>query len=207
MRYHSKLVKMSDMNEKKQILGPCPHCGEGIVERENFYGCRGWQDGCDFAISKAALASLGHPVLSPKQMRKLLKSPLQLRFKMADGTEKLFWVELKKIEGKWRPWIDFDKGSESEAVGYCPRCGADVVETPLSFGCSRWQEGCDFAIFKNAVKRFGGKMLSKNRVAELLQKGRTSVEIRGFDGKMRQVPLILDPEYGCKIVFKEGEEA
>ncbi len=189
---------------KKSGLGPCPACGETIVERETFYGCTGWRDGCDFAISKSALASLGHPVLSSKQMRKLLKAPVQLSFKMADGTEKLFWVELKKIEGTWRPWIDFDKGSESEVLGACPRCGADVVETALSFGCSRWREGCDFAIFKNAVKRFGGKMLSKNRAKELLQKGQTTVDIRGFDGKIRQVPLRLDPEYGCKIIF-EGE--
>ncbi|WP_353662601.1 hypothetical protein [Hydrogenimonas sp. SS33] len=193
------------MKKRSTILGPCPACGEAVVAREGFYGCSGWRDGCDFTVSVSALAGLGHATLSPRQMRKLLKGPVQLRFRMANGTERLFWVELKRIEGRWRPWIDFEAGAEAETLGSCPLCGADVVESPLSYGCSRWEEGCEFAIFKNCVKRFGGKMLSVQKARELLAKGETLVEIRAFDGSLRKLPLRLDKTYGTKIDFGGDE--
>jgi DNA topoisomerase-3 len=188
--------------KKAKTLGVCPECGGEVVEREGFYGCEGWRDGCRFTLSVDALASLGHPRLSPKQMRKLLKGPVQLRFRMANGTERLFWVCLEEMEGRWRPRIDFEAGAVAESLGVCPRCGADVAEYPLSFGCTRWEQGCDFAIFKNSIKRFGGKMLSHQKARELLGKGRTEVTIRGRDGSPRKVTLLLDPEFGCKIDFE-----
>ncbi|WP_300363488.1 hypothetical protein [Hydrogenimonas sp.] len=194
------------MQKKPIKLGDCPRCGEPVVERQGFYGCEGWREGCDFTVSVQALASIGHPVISARQMRKLLKGPTRMSFRMANGVEKLFMVELREIDGRWRPWIDFEAGSELEVLGACPLCGADVVESPLSYGCSRWEEGCEFAIFKNSIKRFGGKMLSKQKAKELLEKGVTVVTIRGFDGSQRQVPLRLDREFGCKIDFDEGEE-
>ncbi|WP_456450189.1 hypothetical protein [Hydrogenimonas sp.] len=189
------------MNGKKKGLGPCPECSRSVVERENFYGCEGWREGCGFTLSKSALASLGHANLSTKQVRKLLKGPVQLRFRMANGTERLFWVELEKEEGRWRPRIDFERGAEAETLGNCPLCGADVVEYPLSFGCSRWEEGCEFAIFKNSIKRFGGKMLSAQKARELLTRGETEVTILGRDKRPRKVKALLDREFGCKIDF------
>ncbi|WP_457597491.1 hypothetical protein [Hydrogenimonas sp.] len=196
------------MKTKKSVptLGPCPACGEGVVEKESFYGCSGWREGCDFTLSKSALASLGHPHLSPKQMRRLLKGPTQLRFRMANGTERLFWVELRKHEGRWQARVDFDKGAACESLGPCPLCGADVVEYPLSFGCSRWEKGCEFAIFKNSIKRFGGKILSHQKARELLERGETVVTIRDFSGKMVEKRLRLDEEFGCRIEFDGGEK-
>ncbi|BDY11847.1 hypothetical protein [Hydrogenimonas cancrithermarum] len=186
-------------------LGTCPECGSDIVNRGDFYGCEGFREGCDFTVSVHALAELGHYCISPKQMRKLLKGHARMIFKTSSGVERIFDVELKKVDGKWRPWIDFEAGGELEVLGACPLCGADVVESPLCFGCSRWEEGCDFAIFKNSIKRFGGKMLSKTKAKELLAKGVTDVTIRAFDGSERKVKLFLDNDYGCKIDF-EGDE-
>jgi len=191
--------------QKRAKLGRCPECGEAVVDRGEFYGCEGWRDGCDFTISVYALTSIGHYRISPKQMRKLLKGPVRMSFNMSSGVERLFTVELKKVEEKWRPWIDFEAGSELEVLGECPLCGADVVESPLSYGCSRWDEGCEFAIFKNSIKRFGGKMLSKQKARELLSTGVTEVTIRDFDGSEKRVPLLLDKDFGCRIDFK-GEE-
>ena len=200
-----KLGTIRSMKSPKTSLGPCPECQSPVVQREGFYGCEGWRDGCGFTLSVDALASIGHGVISPRQMRKLLKGPVQMSFRMANGTERLFWVELRKIDGRWRARVDFEAGSEAEVLGSCPLCGADVIETPLGFGCTRWQEGCDFTIFKNSIKRFGGKMLSKNRARELLRKGETAVTVKGFDGAPRTVTLRLDETYGCTIDF-EGEK-
>ncbi len=194
------------MQRKVSKLGVCPECGDAVVDRGEFYGCEGWRDGCDFTVSVYALASIGHYRVSPKQMRKLLKGPTRLSFKTSDGVERLFLVKLEKIEGEWRPWIDFEAGSELEAIGECPLCGADVVESPLSYGCSRWEEGCEFAIFKNSIKRFGGKMLSKQKARELLAKGFTPVSIKSFEGSEKRVTLRLDREFGCKVDFREVDD-
>jgi ssDNA-binding Zn-finger/Zn-ribbon topoisomerase 1 len=194
------------MKKVANSVGKCPKCGGDVINRGEFYGCIGFREGCDFTVSAFALAELGHYKISPKQMRKLLKGPTQMTFKTSSGVERLFTVELKEIDGKFRPWIDFDAGSELEVLGSCPLCGADVVESPLSYGCSRWEEGCEFAIFKNSVKRFGGKMLSKAKAKELLSKGCTEVTIRAFDKSERKVSLLLDKEYGCKIDFGEEKD-
>jgi len=187
-------------------LGKCPSCGANIVCRGEFFGCDGFRNGCNFTVSVYALASIGHHTISPKQMRKLLKGPTRMIFKMSNGVERIFTVELKEIDGKWRPWIDFEAGSELEVLGECPICGADIVETPLSYGCSKWSDGCEFAIFKNSIKRFGGKTLSKQKVKELLSKGVIEVTIRSFDKSEKRVKLYLDNEFGCKIDFKGDDD-
>ncbi len=187
-------------------LGFCPACGEDIVARSGFYGCSGYAGGCDFTLSIHALSSIGHYRITPKQMRGLLKGPTPLAFRTSSGVERIFTVELKKIDGRWRAWVDFDAGSELEVLGACPLCGADVVETPLSYGCSRWEEGCQFAIFKNSLKRFGGTMLSKQKARTLLAKGCTEVLIRDFDGRSRSVRLLLDETYGCSVLFDDRDD-
>ncbi|BAF69646.1 hypothetical protein [Nitratiruptor sp. SB155-2] len=110
-------------------------------------------------------------------------------------------MELVEKEGKFWPQVDFEAGVEAASFGSCPVCQADVVEYPLSYGCSRWEEGCEFAIFKNAISRFGGKELTKKQVKELLQKGKTEVYIRRFGKKTRKVELLVDEVYGCKVLF------
>ncbi len=187
-------------------IGICPECGGSVVARDGFYGCSGYQEGCRFTVSVHALAAIGHPVLSTKQMRKLLKGPVQMIFKMANGTERLFYVSLERVDGRWRPIVDFDQGAHAPVAGACPLCGADVIEYPLSFGCTRWEEGCEFAIFKNAVKRFGGKMLGISEIKSLLKDGHIEVTIKGFDKRPKRAILYLDETYGCTIDFDSQEE-
>lgn len=63
-------------------------------------------------------------------------------------------------------------------VGKCPECGADVIETEKAFGCSRWREGCKFAIWKNdSFITSLGKKVSYDMVKILLEHGKV-----GFRG-------------------------
>ncbi len=65
-----------------------------------------------------------------------------------------------------------------EPVGKCPECGADVIETEKAFGCSRWREGCKFAIWKNDSFIISlGKKVSYEMVKILLEHGKV-----GFRG-------------------------
>lgn len=69
-------------------------------------------------------------------------------------------------------------GFHSVPLGACPLCGSDVVEQPKSFGCSKWREGCRFAIWKTIA----GKAIGARTAEALLRRGRTAL-IRGFKSK------------------------
>jgi DNA topoisomerase-3 len=67
----------------------------------------------------------------------------------------------------------FVPAPKGDAVGKCPRCGADVLERDKGFFCAR--RACGFALWKNS--RFWtakGKELDKSIAAALLSKGRVS---------------------------------
>lgn len=72
--------------------------------------------------------------------------------------------------------------SDVEILGQCPECSSPVVETPKSFGCSNWKNGCKFAIWKDDryITSFG-KQVSPEMVKLLLQNGR--VGFRGLKSK------------------------
>jgi DNA topoisomerase III len=77
-------------------LGPCPLCRSEVVEQEKSYGCRGWRQGCKFAIWKTiagkrigvrtaqALLSQGRtPVL--KGFESKAGKPFEARLKLEAG--------------------------------------------------------------------------------------------------------------------------
>ena len=70
-----------------------------------------------------------------------------------------------------------DRGS-AEPIGSCPVCGKPVVESPKAYGCSGWQEGCTFAIWK----RVAGKRITTKMAETLLEKGQTS-RLKGFKSR------------------------
>lgn len=49
-------------------LGSCPDCGKEVLEKEKFYGCSGFKEGCKFTLPKEYLGKK----LSAAQIRKLL---------------------------------------------------------------------------------------------------------------------------------------
>jgi len=64
-------------------------------------------------------------------------------------------------------------------LGTCPGCGqGELLETTRAFGCSRYREGCTFAVWKTVA----GVKLTKAQVRDLLAKGRIG-PIEGFQSK------------------------
>lgn len=83
-------------------------------------------------------------------------------------------------------------------VGQCPVCGASVYESKKNFFCSRWNEGCSFAIWKSIA----GKKLTRRQVQELLFRKKTT-KISGFrsrKGKRFSAYLVLGED--GKISFE-----
>jgi DNA topoisomerase-3 len=83
-------------------------------------------------------------------------------------------------------------------LGTCPLCKRGVVtENAKAYGCSRYREGCRFAIWK----RVAGKRLTERQVQSLLVRGCTE-RLKGFKskaGKPFAARLKLDPD--CKVTF------
>lgn len=54
---------------------------------------------------------------------------------------------------------------DAERLGPCPRCAAPVIEGKRGFGCSKWQSGCRFVLWKS----FEGTEITQDTARELLQ--------------------------------------
>jgi DNA topoisomerase-3 len=83
-------------------------------------------------------------------------------------------------------------------LGSCPLCKeGEIVETARSYGCSRYQDGCGFTIWK----RVAGRKLAKNEAEQLLRDGRTD-RIEGFTSKAgRPFAAALKLGEGLKVEF------
>lgn len=77
-----------------------------------------------------------------------------------------FEREVKGRGGKVKPAANLLKEAK------CPLCSKPVQETDKAFGCSAWQEGCAFTMWKDSLTRGGGPKLNGAIVKKLLQEGR-----------------------------------
>jgi DNA topoisomerase-3 len=96
----------------------------------------------------------------------------------------------------------FAKHPTGAVVGKCPRCGADVIETPKAFRCSN--TGCTFTLWKDnrffAAKK---KKLDKKAAAALLSKGRVSFPDLWSEKKHKTyaADIVLDDKGGKYVNF------
>ena len=98
--------------------------------------------------------------------------------------------------------------SGREVVGRCPRCGAEVTESPKGFFCEN--RDCSFVLWKNS--RFftaKKKVLTKSLAATLLKNGRA--QLKGCysekTGKTYDAVVLLEDDgqhTGYKLVFDNG---
>lgn len=98
--------------------------------------------------------------------------------------------------------------SGREVVGRCPRCGAEVTESPKGFFCEN--RACSFVLWKNsrffAAKK---KALTKSLAAALLKNGRAPLKgcYSEKTGKSYDAVVLLEDDgqrTGYKLVFDNG---
>lgn len=98
--------------------------------------------------------------------------------------------------------------SGREVVGKCPRCGAEVTESPKGFFCEN--RACSFVLWKNS--RFftaKKKVLTKSLAAALLKNGRAPLKgcYSEKTGKTYDAVVLLEDDgqrTGYKLVFDNG---
>jgi DNA topoisomerase-3 len=158
-------------------LGPCPLCQAPVIKGREHFGCSRWKDGCAFVLRTdslgaevtAGLASelLRNRVSLKPQLLRIDEEPVFGKMTLADdGT-----VAYEAVEARAA-----DKGKE--VLGTCPACGGDVVESTKGYGCSNWQNGCSFTIWKTMAKR----KIPKTQAKKLLSKGESDL-IKGFTSR------------------------
>jgi len=174
-------------------LGPCPRCQAPVIEGQRGFGCSRWQAGCDYVLWKTFEGTTISPDMARGLLqRRLLSTPIAI-----GGAQKhLCLTRSGSVRALALPTDSTQTRSPrkggprrtrgtarkpAESLGPCPSCGGAVVDQPKSYGCSRWRDGCKFAIWKTMA----GKRISPAMATKLLKQGRTQV-LKGFVSKAKK---------------------
>lgn len=158
-------------------LGPCPVCKAPVIKGRQHYGCSRWKEGCTFILRTDAFGAQIHRGLASEILRN--KSTLKPVFMQIEN-KTLFGKIILKDGGE----LDYkivevkSAGKGKDVLAPCPVCGGDIVAGDKAFGCSNWQNGCAFKIWK----KIAGKSISKTLATTLLKDGQ-SKQIDGFKSR------------------------
>ena len=185
-------VKFENVNDGAPIGAACPNCGKEVLEKKNVFSCHSHskENPC-FVIFK----TIGKKKVSTSQAKQIASkgiSNLIKGFTSQKGTKfdaKLKWnKEAKKVE------YEFEKKEPPKQTNLtCPFCGkGEIKESPKAFGCSNWQGGCKFTVWKVT----SGKKMTLDIVKKLVEEKQTD-KMSGFksaNGKEYSARLVLNME-------------
>lgn len=185
------------------LTTPCPHCGGVVHENYRRYACAT----CEFNISKIP----GGRQFETPEVEALLKEhllgPLQgFRSKMGRPFAAILKLVKDAELGNYKLEFDFgnsdmDDGepidfSQSEAVGACPKCQAQVYEHGMRYLCQNvaaQPKTCDFSTGKVVLQQ----EISREQVMKLLGEGKTDLLV-GFKssrtGRNFKAYLVKQPD-------------
>ncbi|MFA7278893.1 MAG: DNA topoisomerase III [Sterolibacterium sp.] len=160
---------------------PCPKCGGVIQENYKKFQCKA----CDFALWKVVASRQYEPEEVEELLTKRVIGPLQgFRSKMGRP-----FAAVIKLNAEHQPEFDFGNSngegegeaidfSAQEALGPCPKCGASVFESGMSYVCEKSSgpaRSCDFRSGKIILQQ----TIEQSQMHKLLATGRTDL-LKGF---------------------------
>lgn len=184
------------------VVGKCPRCGMDVVEKKDFYGCSSYKDtdnkGCGFIFCKKHRQGWFDGEITPSKAKDLLSGKsIKLKATSQKG---------EKYDANWElkddgTYVNVVKAAKSvEAVGKCPRCGMDVVEGKMAFGCTSYKSkedpGCGFAIWKEDKR--GGFNVTPRMAKDLLTKGKTTVRKKTLNNEITQTVVLTEKDVNGK---------
>lgn len=154
---------------QRESLGTCPRCGNVIVEGSKGFGCMGFKTGCKFTIWKESK----HPMMQKTKItaaqvkkwleaweddedgKKITKNSVHFKKLYSQKKGKTFEGDLFLVDDKdsqYGPELKLGGFGEKPVLGTCPRCGGDVTEFSVGFGCanSGTAGDCKFVIWKKS---------------------------------------------------------
>ncbi|MEC3020338.1 DNA topoisomerase [Bacillus cereus] len=170
-------------------LGKCPKCRKGeILDKESFYGCSNYKNGCDFTIP----AEIKEKSIPGSQIKKLIGKDRTTDFIKGFISEKgeftaAICLKDNKLQFKF-PTI------EELSLGKCPKCRkGEILDKESFYGCSNYKNGCDFTI----PAEIKGKSIPGSQIKKLIGKNRTTDFIKGF--------ISEKGEYTAAIYLKDNK--
>lgn len=166
------MIQLKDQSnhlfETNKIDSSCPQCGKSLIERDKFYGCKGYKEGCKFTLPKTFMGGK----LTPKIISNLIDGKeVLVNCSGQYGTYPMYFsLKNNQITTK-KPTI------EDLSLGQCPSCGKEVIDKGKLYGCSGYKSGCKFSLSKT----FLGKNITSTQIKKLLTKGETDL-IKGLKG-------------------------
>lgn len=160
-----------------ETIGKCPKCGKEILEKPSYYGC----SSCDFKLWKKAKYFKNSFTITATEAQKFLNSEIVECEVLSEEGKK----SKKKLKMVLRdPYVNFEE--EREIIGICPKCGGDIWEGNKNYYCTRYREGCNFVLWKEA-KHFKDTLKITKAVAKKLLKkdGKSTFEVTRKDGKKK----------------------
>ena len=114
-------------------------------------------------------------------------------------------------------WIASGKKAQ-DPLGLCPSCAkGQIVEGAKVFSCSEakhkktgegknvvWtNEGCDYKIFKSAMKNFGGSVLTSAKIKKMLADGSVEINLKSKNtGKSYKKHIQPDMKWGVAVKWE-----
>ena len=173
----------------KTSLGKCPRCGKNILEgKQNYYCESGKEGGCGFNVWKKP--KYPNTTVSAKQMTELLTLGMT-RLKAVSKSGNDFTANFALEDtGKYINLVLVT--SESTALGKCPKCGGDVINSQYGFHC---KNKCGM----NLAKVYG-KVLTEFQLKNLLDGKQISFTTNGK--KTVVLPEVFENNYQGKTYFQ-----
>lgn len=199
-QYVREIVGFDTAEAKAQSgWGACPLCRSQVIEGKKGYGCSSWKAGCKFVLWKEYQGSElpSQMVVQLLRFRKALEPLMvleeeQQQFLLLNLDEKGD-LQSSSCEAPHDHEAFLKKIKKDKIMGLCPKCRSPIVESSKAYGCSRWQEGCKFTIWKKIAKR----KIELSIALELLEKGKTEL-LAGFKSKAGK-------DFSARLEIKDGE--
>ncbi len=171
-----KAQEKAQKAQAKSLQGKCPKCKEGdVLKGKSAYGCSNWKNGCDFRLPFSFMGKK----ISEKQYQRLLDKGATVKLKgFKDGDNKLdgivqfndnFELTLNSSSTESTSKKTEEKPTQSDTIP-CPKCKeGQVMKGKTAYGCSNWQNGCDFRFaFSEIFEKAGGRELTKELVLDII---------------------------------------
>ncbi|MED1639672.1 DNA topoisomerase [Bacillus thuringiensis] len=182
---------------KQQIeVCQCP-CGNGIIlDRGKFFGCSNHPN-CNIGLPKR----IKEKTIPAAQIKKLFEENKTDIIKGFKSNGKEFSAYLAFFNGE----VSFNLPSVEElSLGQCPKCQkGQILNRKTFFGCSEYQNGCDFML----PAKIKGKKLSDSQIKKLVNNNVTDF-ISGFSGGKGEftAAIRLNPDLSICFEFPTTDD-
>jgi DNA topoisomerase III len=180
---------------------PCPKCGGEIHEKYKQYQCVK----CDFALWKTLCSRMYEPEEVESLITQKQIGPLQ-GFRSKQGFP---FAAVLKLSPEFKVEFDFGNSPKEgeaavpqdftgkEALGKCPKCGAQVFDGGMNYVCEKQagaEKTCDFRTGKIILQQ----EIAPEQIRKLLAEGKTDL-LRGFISKK------TNRKFEAFLVLKENK--